>query len=100
MYYENENIIVDKNTAGNSYIIDVNSGFKAEFNISPQKYLIKIRMEKAKNRLKNTPSSIQEISVSVGYIDEFTFSKAFKKYSGFSPKAYRQMVRTDSHIKK
>ena len=74
--------------------------FKAEFNISPQKYLIKIRMEKAKNRLKNTPSSIQEISVSVGYIDEFTFSKAFKKYSGFSPKAYRQMVRTDSHIKK
>ena len=57
-------------------------------------------MEKAKNRLKNTPSSIQEISVSVGYIDEFTFSKAFKKYSGFSPKAYRQMVRTDSHNKK
>lgn len=74
--------------------------FKAEFNISPQKYLIKIRMEKAKNRLKNTPSSIQEISVSVGYIDEFTFSKAFKKYSGFSPKAYRQIVRTNSHIKK
>ena len=57
-------------------------------------------MEKAKNRLKNTPSSIQEISVSIGYIDEFTFSKAFKKYSGFSPKAYRQMVRTNSHIKK
>ena len=57
-------------------------------------------MEKAKNRPKNTPSSIQEISVSVGYIDEFTFSKAFKKYSGFSPKAYRQMVRTNSHIKK
>lgn len=33
MYYENEHIIVDKNTVGNSYIIDVNSGFKAEFNI-------------------------------------------------------------------
>lgn len=33
MYYEDENIIVDKNTAGNSYIIDVESGFKAEFNI-------------------------------------------------------------------
>lgn len=33
MYYENEKMIVDKNTAGNSYIIDVESGFKAEFNI-------------------------------------------------------------------
>lgn len=33
MYYENENIIVDKNVADKSYIIDVDSGFKAEFNI-------------------------------------------------------------------
>ncbi len=33
MYYENEKMIVDRNTAGNSYIIDVESGFKAEFNI-------------------------------------------------------------------
>ena len=60
--------------------------FKAEFNISPQKYLIKIRMEKAKNRLKNTPSSIQEISVSVGYIDEFTFLKRLRSILALVPK--------------
>lgn len=69
--------------------------FKTEFNTSPQKYLIKIRMEKAKNRLKNNQNSIQQIALSVGYIDEFTFSKAFKKYSGFSPKTYRQMSKTE-----
>ena len=33
MYYADEKMIVDKNTAGNSYIIDVESGLKAEFNI-------------------------------------------------------------------
>lgn len=48
-------------------------------------------MEKAKNKLENSQNSIQEISISVGYTDTFTFSKAFKKYSGFSPKGYRQM---------
>lgn len=48
-------------------------------------------MEEAKNRLKDSPSSIRQIAEAVGYIDEFTFSKAFKKYSGFSPKIFRQM---------
>ena len=35
--------------------------------------------------------SIQLISDQVGYSDEFTFSKAFKRYCGFSPKSYRQI---------
>mgnify|MGYP003415006013 FL=1 len=65
--------------------------FKNGFNTSPQKFLIKIRMEEAKNRLKDSPNSIRQIAEAVGYIDEFTFSKAFKKYSGFSPKIFRQM---------
>ncbi|GAA3631053.1 AraC family transcriptional regulator [Lactobacillus hamsteri] len=71
-----------------SYLYNI---FKHELNTSPQKFLIQIRMEEAKNRLKNTSSSVQQISNLVGYIDEFTFSKAFKRYTGFSPKIYRQM---------
>ncbi|MBW8008608.1 helix-turn-helix domain-containing protein [Lactobacillus helveticus] len=43
-----------------------------------------------KEYLSNTDNTIQEISRIIGYNDEFTFSKAFKKYSGFSPKIYRQ----------
>ncbi|MBP2057371.1 AraC-like DNA-binding protein [Lactobacillus colini] len=65
--------------------------FKKEFNLSPQQYLTKIRMEEAKNKLNQSNLSIQQVSQSVGYTDEFTFSKAFKRYSGFSPKAYRQL---------
>ena len=58
-------------------------------NVSPQKFLTQLRMEDAQQQLVNTDDSIQIISRRVGYKDEFTFSKAFKRYSGFSPKLYR-----------
>lgn len=66
--------------------------FKKHLNISPQKYLTQLRMENASQLLHNTSESVQTISRQVGYKDEFTFSKAFKRYSGFSPKVYRQKV--------
>lgn len=64
--------------------------FKNNLGLSPQQFLINLRMEQAKEYLANTDNTIQEISRIIGYNDEFTFSKAFKKYSGFSPKVYRQ----------
>lgn len=65
--------------------------FKNELNLSPQQCLIQIRMENAKNKIKESALSIKQIAHSVGYSDEFTFSKAFKRYSGFSPQVYRQL---------
>lgn len=76
-----------------SYVYNL---FKNEFSLSPQQYLLKIRMEDAKSQLKNSNNTIQQISASVGYLDEFTFSKAFKRYSSFSPKIYRHMKRASS----
>ena len=63
--------------------------FKSQMNVSPQKFLTQLRMEDAQQQLVNTDDPIQVISRRVGYKDEFTFSKAFKRYSGFSPKLYR-----------
>lgn len=80
--------LCNKLDVSRSYLYNL---FKNGFNTSPQKFLIKIRMEEAKNKLRDSPSSIRYIAEAVGYIDEFTFSKAFKKYSGFSPKIYRKM---------
>ena len=57
--------------------------------VLPQKFLSQLRMEDAQQQLVNTDDPIQVISRRVGYKDEFTFSKAFKRYSGFSPKLYR-----------
>ena len=67
--------------------------FKNRMNISPQKYLTQIRMDDAGQRLRDSDQPVQAIAHQVGYKDEFTFSKAFKRYSGFSPKVYRQRVR-------
>ncbi|AHI11233.1 AraC family transcriptional regulator [Lactobacillus helveticus] len=64
--------------------------FRENTNISPQKYLMQLRMEAAKKELQNTTSNLKEIAHKVGYGDEFTFSKAFKRYSGVSPNVFRR----------
>ncbi|SEM50751.1 transcriptional regulator, AraC family [Ligilactobacillus sp. WC1T17] len=67
--------------------------FKKYSNMSPQKFLTQMRMEDAKNQLLVSEISIQSISESVGYSDAFTFSKAFKRYSGYSPLTFRKMFK-------
>lgn len=64
--------------------------FKNATNYSPQEYLIYVRMNKAKNLLRNEDLSIQNIAYSVGYSDPFAFSKIFKREVGISPSGYRE----------
>lgn len=64
--------------------------FKNNFDTSPRDFIIKLRIDKAKEYLTNTNSTIQQISTNIGYTDEFTFSKAFKRQVGLSPSNYRK----------
>jgi YesN/AraC family two-component response regulator len=52
-------------------------------------YLTKIRIEKAKELLKNETLTIQEVSETVGYANQEHFSRIFKKYTGHSPIKFR-----------
>ena len=63
--------------------------FKKMLDTSFNKYLVKLRMEKAKELLKFSHSKIYEIATKVGYNDVYYFSYSFKKYTGISPKEYR-----------
>lgn len=63
--------------------------FTREFGMSPQRYLMKLRMERAAAMLTNPAFSITEISLSVGYPDLYSFSRAFVKYYGTSPSGFR-----------
>lgn len=65
--------------------------FKQEFNDTITDYVIKIRMEKAKELLENSHLKIYEIANHVGYRDEKYFSKLFKKLIGIRPNEYRNM---------
>lgn len=64
--------------------------FKDEYKISPQQYILNKRIEMAKSLLSDTNLSIKEISMSVGYSDQLSFSKIFKKHTGYSPYEYKQ----------
>lgn len=48
------------------------------------------RFERAKDLLLNSGDAISDIAQAVGYADVRTFRRAFKRWSGQSPQAYRQ----------
>ncbi len=66
--------------------------FKTETGINFSEYLLNIRMDKAKDLLRDPKIRIYEIGSLVGYEDAVSFGRAFKKKWGISPKEYRQMV--------
>ena len=59
--------------------------------ISPNEFLLRIRMSKSVRLLQNPMLPIRDIAHQVGYEDALTFSKAFKRYFGVSPKGYRML---------
>ena len=62
--------------------------FVKRFQISPKRFLLEYRIERACIMLTETECSIQEISNSVGFEDPFYFSRAFKEVKGVSPRQY------------
>ena len=64
--------------------------FKDATGYSLQEYLLAYRMKMALKLLKEDSLSIQDIAYSVGYVDSFTFSKAFKRYFGKAPSQYKE----------
>jgi len=70
-----------------SYLTNI---FKHVTKLSPQEYLMRYRMEQSMNMLRKTDMKIGDVAESVGYHDQLTFSKMFKKFTGVSPSEYRQ----------
>ena len=66
--------------------------FKREIGMSPQQFLINLRLTHAKKLLANNNNhrslSISQIAYHCGYEDPLYFSHAFKACYGFSPKAF------------
>ena len=97
--YLNENYeqrISLEQIAHNMYLspVYISKIFKEETGESPINYLIKIRLERAKELLQTTNSrSIKSIAKQVGYDDVYHFSKLFKKYYGISPLYYKKNIR-------
>ncbi len=66
--------------------------FKKELGKSFIDYLNDVRIEKAKELLKNVKYKTYEVAELVGIADPHYFSKIFKKYSGMTPSEYKETI--------
>lgn len=67
--------------------------FKRLYKQTPHQYLVGQRLEKAKQLLRHTDSSITDICLAVGFESLGSFSSLFRKSVGLSPRAYRRRSR-------
>ncbi|MDU2064704.1 MAG: AraC family transcriptional regulator [Sporomusaceae bacterium] len=67
--------------------------FKKRFGISPIAYIRELRLSKAKELLSHTNYSILQIAQQIGYANQETLTRLFRKETGMTPGAYRQMCR-------
>ena len=63
--------------------------FKEKIGLSPIAYILSKKIEHSKQRLTNSDLSITEISNICGFSNSSQFSNLFKKYTGLSPREYR-----------
>jgi AraC-like DNA-binding protein len=61
-----------------------------ELGRSPMQHLTSLRIERAQQLLANTDDKVESIARQVGFEDASVFSRAFKRWVGRSPKAYRE----------
>lgn len=62
--------------------------FRDAFKITPYQYMVNKRLEHAIVLMKQGYSSLSHIACECGYPDLFTFSKAFKRKFGYSPRNF------------
>ncbi|MBQ8002131.1 MAG: AraC family transcriptional regulator [Clostridia bacterium] len=66
--------------------------FTQKMGISPKRYILEQHMEMACELLKRSHFSVGEIASIVGYDKQSKFTKAFIRYMGKSPSAYRKEI--------
>jgi AraC family transcriptional regulator of arabinose operon len=68
--------------------------FKTEMGLSPGKYLMRLRMQKASNLLATTRLSVKQIMAMAGYDDKSLFVRHFRRSFGLAPSEYRKTAST------
>jgi transcriptional regulator GlxA family with amidase domain len=64
--------------------------FKSAFSRNPSDYVEQLRLKEASRRLHASRASIDTIAASVGYASPDVFRRAFERWLGVSPRAYRR----------
>ncbi|MDC1105878.1 AraC family transcriptional regulator [Prolixibacteraceae bacterium] len=63
--------------------------FMKKLNCSPMEYFLQMKIQKACRYLANSEMRIKEIALSLGYDDQYYFSRLFSKHIKMSPSQFR-----------
>ncbi|NVK12130.1 MAG: AraC family transcriptional regulator [Gammaproteobacteria bacterium] len=63
--------------------------FKRQRGERPMAYFNRLKIERAKFLLEQSDLSVREVGEAIGWQDPYYFSRVFKRYTGQSPRAYR-----------
>ena len=66
--------------------------FRAEIGVAPMAYFNSLKMELAAALLRDQRSSVSSVASAVGFTDPFHFSRAFRQWSGHSPRQWRNIM--------
>ncbi len=66
--------------------------FKESTGLSPHQYVLRRRVERALQMLKETPSNLADIAYDLGFSSQGHFTTVFSKIVGVSPSNYRDQV--------
>jgi transcriptional regulator GlxA family with amidase domain len=66
--------------------------FKSQTERSPGEYLIRLRMEKARELLATSLLSIKQVMAMAGYYNKSHFARHFRRFFHLSPSEYRKSV--------
>ena len=64
--------------------------FKRSVGIAPHQYVMRRRLDRARELLQNTGLPIAEVALAVGCANQSHFSAQFHKATGVTPLSYRQ----------
>jgi AraC family transcriptional regulator of arabinose operon len=72
--------------------------FKAEMGMCVSEYLLRLRMQMARRLLETTDLSVKQIALGVGAHDLSHFIKNFRRFTGHTPKRYREFFHSEAAL--
>jgi AraC family transcriptional regulator len=73
-------------------------GFKNGTGVPPHRWLVEMRLEKAKDLLLTTKTPLAEVAVACGFADQCHLTRKFRRATGDTPGAWRHQRTTDGPL--
>lgn len=72
--------------------------FKKLFRMTPQQYILRVRINAASQALLHSDRSIAQIADETGFYDQSSFTKQFVRHTGLSPRVFRKTYSPAQHV--